>query len=390
VRRNISLQYRLPSQFAHFTMKDSMSDQDTVLILQGGGALGAYQAGVYQCLLEHNVDIDWVIGTSIGAINSAIIAGNPPEKQFEQLQGFWQSLVPHYAPTFWPGMTPWMNLSRSVETIDTLVNGVEGFFKPRPSAMWDMNAKVPIEHAGFYDTSPLKATLEKYVDFDYLNSGAMRISVCAVDIDDGQSVVFDSAHEEICPEHIMASGALPPGFPPIVIDKRAYWDGGVYSNSPLEVFLEDDANRNSLCFMVDLWDAREHRPETMSQVLARYKDIMYASRSKEQLALYQKIQDMQRAIRLLTDNLSAAARKKQELLPAIELGCDRTVNIVHLINKAQPEETQFKDIDFSADAINARWEAGLHDCRRALRHKTWLRPMEPHAGLAIHELPRED
>jgi len=367
-----------------------MSDQDTVLILQGGGALGAYQAGVYQHLLEHHTAIDWVIGTSIGAINSAIIAGNPPAKQLEQLEGFWQSLAPHYAPAFWPGMMPWMNLTRSVETIDTLINGVDGFFKPRAGALWDMHAKVDIENAGFYDTSPLKATLEKYVDFDYLNSGAMRLSVCAVDIDDGQSVVFDSARETIRAEHIMASGALPPGFPPIVIDDRAYWDGGVYSNSPLEVFLEDDGNRNSLCFMIDLWDAQENRPESMAQVLSRYKDIQYASRSKEQLALYQKIQDLQRAIRMLTDNLSAAARKKEELQPVIELGCDHTINIVHLIMRAAPHDTQFKDIDFSADTINARWEAGIRDCRRALRHKSWLRPMPPHAGLPIHELPRED
>ncbi|HEX7641740.1 MAG TPA: patatin-like phospholipase family protein [Burkholderiaceae bacterium] len=367
-----------------------MTDNETVLILQGGGALGAYQAGVFECMHKHNIEVDWVIGTSIGAINSAIIAGNPPEKQLEQLQGFWDSLIPDFAPTFWPGMVPWMNVTRSIETIDTLINGVDGFFKPRTGAMWDLTAEVDIERAGFYDTSPLKATLEKFVDFDYLNSGAMRISVCAVDIDDGQGVVFDSAKEEIRPEHIMASGALPPGFPPIVIDQRAYWDGGVYSNSPLEVFLGEDGRRSSLCFMVDLWDANERRPETMSQVLARYKDIQYASRSKEQLALYQKIQDMQRAIRLLTDNLSAAARKKEELQPAIELGCDHTVNIVHLVMKALPHDTQFKDIDFSADTLSRRWQAGAHDCGRALRHKSWLRPMPPHAGLAIHELPRED
>ena len=371
-------------------MKDSMADQENVLILQGGGALGAYQAGVYETLLGHHTAIDWVIGTSIGAINSAIIAGNPPEKQLEQLQGFWNSLAPCYAPAFWPGMVPWMNMTRSVETIDTLINGVEGFFQPRAGAVWDLNAHIGIERAGFYDTTPLKATLEKYVDFDYLNSGAMRISVCAVDIDDGQSVVFDSERQTIFPEHIMASGALPPGFPPIVIEDRAYWDGGVYSNSPLDVFLEDGERRDSLCFMIDLWDAHEHRPDTMSQVMARYKDIMYASRSKEQLALYQQIQDMQRAIRLLSDNLSPAARKKAELQGAIELGCDHTVNIVHLVMKALPHDTQFKDIDFSADTIHTRWQAGIHDCRAALRHKSWLRPLEPHAGLAIHELPRED
>ena len=366
-----------------------MADQDTVLILQGGGALGAYQAGVYQELLERHTEIDWVIGTSIGAINSAIIAGNPPEKRIENLNGFWQSLAPACAPTFWPAMYQWMKLTRSVETMDTLINGVDGFFKPRAGAGWDMNAKVAIENAGFYDTMPLKATLEKYVDFDYLNSGAMRISVCAVDIDDGQNMVFDSARGIIAPEHIMASGALPPGFPPIVIGEHAYWDGGVYSNSPLEVFLEDESNRNALCFMVDLWDATESRPETMSEVLARAKDIQYASRSKEQLAMYQRLQDMKTAIRLLTKNLSPAARKKAELLPAIEMGCDHTVNIVHLVMKALPDDDQFKDIDFSTDTVTTRWNAGIHDCRRALRHKAWLRPLPPHAGLIVHDLPEE-
>ncbi|MBV8633496.1 MAG: patatin-like phospholipase family protein [Burkholderiaceae bacterium] len=367
-----------------------MADQDTVLILQGGGALGAYQAGVYQHLLEHHTSVDWVIGTSIGAINSAIIAGNPPEMRVQQLRGFWQSLTPSYAPAFWPGMMPWMNLTRSVETIDTLINGVEGFFKPRVGAAWDLTAPVDIGDAGFYDTSPLRATLEKFVDFDYLNSGAMRLSVCAVDIDDGQSRVFDTLRETIGPEHIMASGALPPGFPPIVIGDHAYWDGGVYSNSPLTVFLEDENKRDALCFMIDLWDATEERPVNMSQVMARYKDIQYASRSKEQLALHQRLQDLQRAIRILTDNLSPAARKKEELQSVIELGCDHTINVVNLIMKAAPHDTQFKDIDFSADTVGARWKAGMHDCQRALKHKAWLRPLPPHAGLVIHQLPQEE
>jgi NTE family protein len=367
-----------------------MPDQDTVLILQGGGALGAYQAGVYQHLLENHTPLDWVIGTSIGAINSAIIAGNPPEVRVEKLKAFWASLMPLSSPSFWTGMYPWMKLTRSVDTIDTLINGVDGFFRPRAGSTWDLNAKVELARAGFYDTTPLKATLEKYVDFKYLNSGVTRLSVCAVDIDSGQGAVFDSSREEIFPEHIMASGALPPGFPPIVIGKHAYWDGGVYSNSPLEIFLGDDAKRDALCFMVDLWDPSEHRPTTMSEVLARYKDIQYASRSSEQLELHQKLQDMQRAIRMLTKSLTPAMRKKAELQPAIEMGCDHTINIVHLVMQALPHDDYFKDIDFSEDTVASRWKAGQHDCHRALRHKGWLRPLPPHAGLIIHELPQEE
>ncbi|MBC3917930.1 patatin-like phospholipase family protein [Undibacterium sp. CY18W] len=368
-----------------------MADQNTVLILQGGGALGAYQAGVYQQLQETGMPVEWIIGTSIGAINCALIAGNQPDKRVTQLRAFWDSLAPDalHRDSFWPSLTPWMNITNNVNTLSALMQGVAGFFKPRFGAAWDINAKVPLEETGFYDTSPLKATLEKYVDFDYLNEGPMRISVCAVDIDNGQGVVFDSKKERIHPEHIMASGALPPGFPPIKIGKHAYWDGGVYSNTPLEVFLDEKRNADALCFMIDLWDPTESRPESIAAAMTRYKSIQYASRSTEQLLMHQQIQDMQRAIRTLTEHLPAAARKKAELQPLMAMGCDHTVNVVHLIMKALPDDHYFKDVDFSRSTVQARWTNGIHDCKRALRHKSWLKPLPPHAGLVIHELPQE-
>jgi NTE family protein len=374
------------------SQKETMPDQVNVLIFQGGGALGAYQAGVYEQLVAAETHIDWVIGTSIGAINCGIIAGNPPETRLAQLQAFWHSLapvVPAYA-TPWTAMLPWTNVGSTLNTFHTLMSGVEGFFKPRPGALWDINARVPLAQASFYDTAPLKATLEKFIDFDYLNSGEMRISVCAVDLESGQSVVFDSANGDIIPEHIMASGALPPGFPPIEIDGRVYWDGGIYSNSPLEVFLADSLTRDALCFMVDLWDPTESRPQSIAEALARYKNIQYASRSKEQLQMHQKVQNLQRAIRGLAASLPAAERKKQELQPLIDLGLDHTINVVHLIMKALPEDHYFKDIDFSMATVDRRWRAGIHDAKRALRHKAWLQPLPPHAGLIIHELPQEE
>lgn len=376
-----------------------MSHQDTVLILQGGGALGAYQAGVYQQLHEAHTQLDWIIGTSIGAINSALIAGNPPEKRMAQLRAFWDSLAPDavsrgsfwptFSPTFAPTFSPWMNLSNNFNTLNAITQGVNGFFKPRFGAAWDINAKVPIEEAGFYDTSPLKATLEKYVDFDYLNDGAIRVSICAVDIDSGQGVVFDSKRERLGPEHIMASGALPPGFAPVKIGNRAYWDGGVYSNTPLDVFLDEERHADALCFMIDLWDPSETRPASIAAAMTRYKSIQYASRSAEQLLIYQRIQDLQRAIRTLTEHLPAAERKKEELKPLMAMGCDHTINVVHLIMKALPDDNYFKDVDFSTGTVEARWAAGIHDCKRALRHKSWQKPLPPHAGLVIHELPQE-
>lgn len=366
-----------------------MPKQDTVLILQGGGALGAYQAGVYEHLQEQHTEIDWVIGTSIGAINSALIAGNPPESRIRNLRAFWQSLAPKPMPVLWPAMAPWANQPKRFSAIDTMMTGVEGFFKPRVNLNWDINSKVALGKAGFYDTTPLKTTLEKYVDFDYLNRGKMRISVCAVDIDNGQGAVFDSRRERIRPEHIMASGALPPGFPPIEIDGRAYWDGGVYSNSPLEVFLEDEEKRDALCFMIDLWDPTESRPQSIAEAMARYKNIQYASRASEHLQTHQRIQDLQRAIRVLATKLSESDKQNRELQSLINLGCDHTINVVHLIMKAFPDDHYFKDIDFSTATVDARWQAGIHDCRRALQHKGWLQPLPPHAGLIIHELPQE-
>lgn len=365
---------------------------DNVLILQGGGALGAYQAGVYQHLHEHHQPIDWVIGTSIGAINSALIAGNQPERRVDRLREFWHSLTPDSSPgsKLWPTLFPWLPQPPSINTMGTMLTGVYGFFKPRPGAAWDIDAKVPLEQAGFYDTTPLKHTLEKYVDFDYLNSGDMRISVCAVDLDDGQSTVFDSTERRIEPEHIMASGALPPGFPPILIDGRAYWDGGVYSNSPLEIFLENNEKRDALCFMVDLWDPTEARPQSISEALTRYKSIQYSNRSREQLATHQRLQDLQKAIRELAKHVPAETLKRKEIKALANLGCDHTINVVNLIMKAFPGEQYFRDIDFSLDMVDKRWQAGTHDCKRALRHKGWLQPLPPHAGLVIHELPQEE
>ncbi|HEY8101067.1 MAG TPA: patatin-like phospholipase family protein [Burkholderiaceae bacterium] len=369
-----------------------MSHQNTVLILQGGGALGAYQAGVYQQLHEKHTPIEWVIGTSIGAINAALIAGNPPETRMSQLKGFWDSLAPspsHDLFKTWAAFMPWLKLENSMNTIGTMMHGVDGFFKPRHGKAWDITTKVPMAETGIYDTSPLKTTLEAFVDFDYLNKSPIRLSVCAVDIDSGQSTVFDSKKIKIQPEHIMASGALPPGFPPIEIEGRSYWDGGIYSNSPLDVFLEYGGNRDALCFMVDLWDPTETRPESIAEALARYKSIQYASRSKEQLAMHRKIQHLQRAIRVLSESLPEDERKKKSLQPLIGLGSDHTVNVVHLIMKALPGDNYFKDIDFSAATVEARWQAGITDCKHALKHQAWLKPLPPHAGLIIHELVQQ-
>lgn len=365
----------------------------TVLVLQGGGALGAYQGGVYQVLTEQGINPDWVVGTSIGAINSALIAGNPPELRLARMQEFWQlvgradvQLNLSFAPlTAWLG--PWI---RAGSYLDTITRGIPGFFVPRQGASLNIGQQVPTPEASFYDTSPLHATLESLVDFDYLNAGHVRCTVCAVEVSTGKLVVFDSAKERLTPQHIMASGALPPGFPPVVIDGKAYWDGGIYSNTPADIVLDDAERRDTLCFMIDLWDPTEEEPQSISAAMARQKDIQYSSRTREHLEDHRDMQNMRRAINILSSRLTDKERQDPDMKRLTELGCRSTINIVRLIMKALPSDDHNKDVDFARSSLNTRWEAGGRDARRALQHKSWLKPLPPHIGMAIHELPQED
>ncbi len=378
-----------------------MTDQMTALILQGGGALGAYQAGVFEQLAAHDYTPDWVVGTSIGAINGAIIAGNKPADRVPQLKSFWESLAPTedwfsaWSPLAWGGAATlfapfYSDASKSSAVFSAITNGVNGFFKPKTGGGFDLGASVPIGQAGFYDTTPLRQTLLDHVDFAYLNAGAVRLSVCAVDVETAEMRIFDTNDSApLTPEHIMASGALPPAFPPVMIDGRAYWDGGIYSNSPLEVLLAENRNRDALVFMVDLWDPTETLPQSMAEVMDRQKAIQYSARATQQLNEQHRIEELQQAIRALAAALPPEALKAPELAALASKGCDRTVNVVHLIMAALDSDNQFKDVDFSAVTVKARWTAGNADAARALTHKAWLEPVPPHAGLVIHDLEQQ-
>ncbi len=365
----------------------------TVLVLQGGGALGAYQGGVYEVLSQHGLQPDWVVGTSIGAINSALVAGNPPEKRLARLKEFWSVVArqeacidPLWAP-FADWLSPWL---RAGGFLDTLTRGVPGFFVPRQGAAINIAQSVPTPEASFYDTTPLQATLERLVDFDYLNAGHVRCTVCAVSVATGELAVFDSAKQRLTAQHIMASGALPPGFPPVVIDGQAYWDGGIYSNTPADIVLADAERRDTLCFMVDLWDPTEKEPTSISAAMARQKDIQYASRTREHLQDHQSMQNMRRAINALAKRLPAKDRQDPHVQELMGLGCHSAIHIVRLIMKALPTDDHNKDVDFAQSSLDARWQKGLHDGHRALRHKSWLAPLPPDVGMVIHELPQED
>ena len=368
-----------------------MTPTRTVLVLQGGGALGAYQGGAYEGLVKHATNIDWIVGTSIGAINGAIIAGNPPGQRIEKLHAFWQR-VAHDAPAIFPFFnTPdWLRPWSVANTVwDTVSKGVPGFFKPRANSLWNINQNGPIDQASFYDTSPLEATLEELVDFKYLNAGHVRITVSAVNVATGALKKFDNTTDKLTAKHIMASGALPPGFPPVTIGNSTYWDGGIYSNTPIDIVLDDAERGNTLCFMIDLWDPTEKAPASIAEAITRQKDIQYASRSAEHLDDHERMQNLRRAIQILVEKLPAKDRKSALIKPILELGCNSTINIVRLIMKALPHDDQNKDIDFASTTLEARWQAGLDDVARALKRKSWLATPPAHIGMVVHELKQE-
>jgi NTE family protein len=354
----------------------------TVYVFQGGGALGAYQAGVTEALDGAGIAPDWLVGTSIGAINAALIAGNAPGERLAALREFWSRVTrPGLAAP--GGYNPF---TTALQTWQTLMIGVPGFFKPRGPLAWDLNRPAPLSELGFYDTAPLAATLNELVDFDRIAHAETRLTLCAVNVRSGELELFDNrdGHSRIGAAHVMASGALPPGFAPVPIGDQAYWDGGIYSNTPLDVVLDDAERRDTLCFMVDLWDASEAAPRTMAQALTRYKDIQYASRIGEHLDDHERMQNLRRALRVIGRELGPKAAARPEVRELLALGCDSCIDVVHLVMQAQPGEDSWRDIDFTAPRLQARWAAGLADGRRALVASPWRAPAPDRVGMRVH------
>ncbi|NCT82131.1 MAG: patatin-like phospholipase family protein [Comamonadaceae bacterium] len=363
----------------------------TVYVFQGGGALGAYQAGVAEALDAAGLAPDWLVGTSIGAINAALIAGNAPADRLAALRSFWGRVTrPALAPQL--PANPFAALwQQGLQTWQTLATGIPGFFRPRGPQAWDMHRRVPLAELGFYDTQPLAATLRELVDFERIARAETRLTLCAVNVRSGELALFDNrdGHTRIGPEHVMASGALPPGFAPVVIGREAYWDGGIYSNTPLDVVLDDSERRDTLCFMVDLWDASEAAPHTMAQALMRYKDIQYASRICEHLDDHERMQNLRRALRLVGRRLDAGTAADPAVKALLALGCDSRIDVVHLVMQAQAGEDSWRDIDFSDERLRARWAAGLRDGRRVLKRAAWREPMDDSVGMRVHALPQD-
>jgi NTE family protein len=383
------------------------------LLLQGGGALGAYQGGVYEGMAEAGLHPDWTAGISIGAINAALIAGNPPEERVEKLREFWELVTSPYPQWRFPLM-PTGRLTSSEEngaaaTLPSqhelagrdnyftsllegdaariLLNqwsagralslGAPGFFAPRPLMPW-LWPHGTIEATSYYDTRPLRATLERLVDFDRINRGAMRFSVGAVNVRTGNFVYFDSTTHRIGPEHVMASGALPPGFPAIEIDGEHYWDGGIISNTPLRWVVENEPHRDTLAFQVDLWSSRGEAPRNMAQVPTRQKEIQYSSRTRAESERFREIQVLRNALSRLIEKLPEELAASPEVATLRRATQPKAWNLIQLIYRSKEYEGDAKDYEFSRRSMEERWRAGYHDTTRTLKHPEVLeRPSSP-------------
>ena len=345
-------------------------DRKVGLVLQGGGALGSYQAGVYEALVASEYLPDWVAGISVGAINAAIIAGNAPEHRDQSLRSFWEAIT---APTIlWPPAPAGLpaEWQHRASALSALMFGQRGFFTPRPPQDWFSSDKC----VSYYETSVLKRTLERLVDFDRINDTKdMRLSVGAVNVRTGHFAYFDSEEITIRPEHIMASGALPPGFPPVEIDGEQYWDGGLLSNTPLQYMVDYYPRRSRLVFQVDLFPAHGRVPTNLDEVHEREKDIRYSSRTMMSTNSLREKHDVRHAINELHKLLPADLANTEQAKRLYEHGCVTQMDIVQLIYRPIEPQGALKDFEFSRSTMEARWQQGFSDASQHLARRTVAR-----------------
>ena len=346
------------------------SDTRTVLVLQGGGALGAYQAGVYEALATHNMRPDWVSGISIGAINAAIIAGNPVGKRVSTLHKFWSRASSELLYKLDEPIGFARRTFNEVSALYAATLGIPGFYTPRfppPLPEW------PAEFGqlSFYDTAPMRDTLLELVDFERINRGETRLSVGAVNVLNGNFVYFDNFERKIGPEHIMASGALPPGFPPIKIDGEWYWDGGLVSNTPLQYVLDNRSQAGMDVFQIDLFSSRGEVPRTMADIAQREKDIRFSSRTRLGTDMSRRLQHLRAAARRLADKLPEDLHEDPDLAELLSCQPEGPVAVMHLINRPRGYETNSKDYEFSRMTVDEHWAAGKADALFSLDHPDW-------------------
>lgn len=363
--------------------------RSVALVLQGGGALGAYQAGVYQALFEAGIAPNWLSGVSIGAINAAIIAGNKPGSQLDRLRDFWQTVssrkVWHYTPEG-DVFRVWRNQASAMMV---MTQGLPGFFRPRQANPW-YQLSGAAGATSFYDTTDLLHTLNRLIDWDVLNERSHRLSVGAVNVRTGNFRYFDSAIELIGPQHIMASGALPPAFPSVHIENEYYWDGGIVSNTPLQYLLEQEDIHDTLVFQVDLFSSRGDLPREMADVLARHKDIMYSSRTRNNTDTFRRIHNLRLKLHDALLRLPPEALTDDDRATLTSMADVPQINTVHLIYQQKSYEGHAKDYEFSGTSMREHWDSGYQDTRKTLRHRDWLKKPPEHVGMSVHDVHRDD
>jgi NTE family protein len=364
----------------------------TTLLLQGGGALGSYQAGVYEALAEADLDPDWVAGISIGAVNAALIVGNPPEKRVERLREFWEAVS---TP---PLGVPYLKLLEinddstrrfvnQMRALGILFFGAPHFFTPRLARpiFWPTDSTDTVSH---YDVAPLKATLERLVDFDRINSDGMRLSVGAVNVRTGNFTYFDTTTHRIGSAHIIASGSLPPGFPATEVDGEYYWDGGLVSNTPLQWVLDSRPRRDTLAFQVDVWHAQGELPRDLAEAEVRQKEIVYSSRTRAATDQYKKAQKLRLAVANLIKQIPDELRTHPDVQMLEKEADDKVCNIVHLIYHARKYEGVAKDYEFSRRTMEEHWKSGYDDAMRSLMHPEVMHPPDRLEGVRTFDFSK--
>lgn len=364
--------------------------EQITLLLQGGGALGSYQAGVYQALAEADLHPDWVAGISIGAINSAIVAGNAPERRVDRLREFWETVstsplgIPYFKSI---ELRDEMNhqFVNQARAMGILLFGAPNFFVPRmpPAMLWPGGRA---DKASYYDNTPLRATLERLVDFDRINAGAMRFSVGAVDVCTGNFTYFDTTTHRIGVEHVAASGSLPPGFAATEIDGQYFWDGGLISNTPLQWVLDSRPRRDTLAFQVDLWNARGALPKDLVEVEVRHKEIVYSSRTRAATDQYKNAQKLRIAVANLLRQLPEELRDGADAKLLAREADDKVCNIVHLIYRSKAYEGIAKDFEFSRRTMEEHWMAGYRNARHTLASPEVLQLPDRQDGVRTFDL----
>ncbi|WP_353228323.1 patatin-like phospholipase family protein [Novosphingobium sp.] len=356
-----------------------------VLVLQGGGALGAYQGGVFEALEAATFDPDWIAGISIGAVNAALIAGNPPERRLAALRTFWDrasSRVPFAAP-FQEGWG--RKLFNDAAAATVALTGIPGFFTPRWTTP-TMALPGSAEAVSLYDTTPLRETLNELVDFDLLNDGPMRFSVGAVNVLSGNFIYFDNRDRRIGADHVMASGALPPGFPPVMIDGEPYWDGGIVSNTPLQFVLDERSEQPLLVFQVDLFSARGMMPRSIAEAVQREKDIRYSSRTRLNTDVQTRLADLEETLARLAAKLPDSLKDDPDYRMLTTRHCGGPVTVMHLINRSEDYESQGKDYEFSRATITGHWQSGKADVERSFANPHWQHRVPPKNGIVTFDL----